>query len=104
MSFETLKEVEEFYKNHYFVFEIISIEEAKKRCMQFPFDAGDFSTFEAYHQWYIEGEDVPDHGNSVYPVIQGGDNEWLDDGWHRFHSYVKKGFQRIPVLTIYIEV
>lgn len=101
MSFETLEEVEEFYKNRLFDFEMLTLEEAKRRCMQFPFDAGDFPTFEEYHQWYIDGGDIPDHGDSVYPSIEGGHNEWLDDGWHRFHSYVKKGFQFIPVLRIH---
>lgn len=99
MSYETVEEVEAFYKDELFTFEMIDIEEAKRRCMQFPFDAGDFYSFEEYHQWYIEGGDIPDHGDSIYPVIEGGHNEWLDDGWHRFHSYVKKGFQKIPVLS-----
>ncbi|MES5838038.1 hypothetical protein [Bacillus cereus group sp. MG11] len=100
MSCETMEDVRLMYKNNSFTFEIISIEESKKRCMQFPFDAGDFLTFEEYHEWYIKGGDIPYYGESMYPVIQGGDGEWLDDGWHRFHSYIlyKKGF--IPVLTI----
>lgn len=99
MRFETLEEVEAFYTNRIlFTMEIIHIEEAKKRCMEFPFDAGDFKSFNEYHEWYSAGGDVPDHGDSMYPVIEGGVDEWLDDGWHSFHSYVKKRVKEIPVL------
>lgn len=100
MSCGNLNEVEQFYKNRHFTYEIISVNEAKKRCMEYPFDAGDFNSFEEYHQWYIGGGCIPNHGDSMYPVIEGGDDEWLDDGWHRFHSYVKHHKKEIPILSI----
>jgi hypothetical protein len=58
-----------------------------------------YKTFDEYHKWY--GDDT-DHGDSVLPIIiDFGDEELIIDGWHRFHSYVKKGLDKIPVLGIY---
>lgn len=79
--------------------EMVRMDEAKRRCMSFPFDAGEFDSFEEYHEWYI-GCHVEDHGDSVFPVIEWNQDEWLYDGWHRFHSYVRRGFNEIPVLTL----
>lgn len=55
-----------------------------------------FKSFQEYHDWY--GDDT-DHGDSILPIIMSFDNEELiEDGWHRFHSYYRKGFQQIPVV------
>ena len=63
-----------------------------------------FKTWEAYHQWYLADDFVPDHGTSRWPVIEGlggaaaTGGGTLDDGWHRFHSYVRAGDTTVPVL------
>lgn len=102
-QYETLEEVEAFYRNRLFSIEIITVEEAKRRCMEnsegLDYYKGDF---EAHHREYVgDGSDIPYHGDSVYPLISSCDPyEWIIDGWHRFHSYVKYGIQDIPILTI----
>lgn len=60
----------------------------------------DFNTFDEYHKWY--GDEQTNHGDSVLPIIiDYDDEELIIDGWHRFHSYVRKGLNEIPVLGIY---
>jgi hypothetical protein len=60
----------------------------------------DFNTFDEYHKWY--GDEQTNHGDSVLPIIiDYDDEELIIDGWHRFHSYVRKGLNKIPVLGIY---
>lgn len=57
----------------------------------------------AYHAWYVSQGGVPDHGTSRWPVIENplalrGACGYLDDGWHRLHSYIRAGDTHIPVL------
>ena len=48
----------------------------------------------------ISDNQTTDHGNSVLPVILSFDNEELiEDGWHRFHSYYMKGLKNVPVVV-----
>jgi len=66
-------------------------------------DTFPFNGFQDYHDDYQASHGV-DHGPSVLPVIlyppSGGivANEPIEDGWHRFHSYVKKGLKEIPAM------
>lgn len=59
--------------------------------------------FPAYHDWYLNhiGQ-MPNHKNSIWPVILRGESgrpfEFLEDGWHRFHDYVRKEVKEIPAL------
>ena len=56
-----------------------------------------YDSFEEYHKDY---GDNTDHGSSVLPVILSFDNdELIEDGWHRFHSYYRKGLKNIPVVV-----
>ena len=56
-----------------------------------------FKTFKEYHEWY---NDNTEHGDSILPIILSLDNEELiEDGWHRFHSYYRKGIKKIPVVV-----
>lgn len=98
MDCESMQEVEDLYQGFVFELEWIPVEEAKKRCMEQSEDLWGCKTFDDYHQAYLDGGDIPNHGDSMYPVIEGGMDEWLDDGWHRFHSYVLYGKKEIPVL------
>ena len=60
----------------------------------------EWDSFENYHKWY--GDEQTDHGDSVLPIIiDFDDEELIIDGWHRFHSYVRKGLNKVPVLGIY---
>lgn len=55
-----------------------------------------YKTFQEYHEWY---NDDTDHKNSVLPIIISFDNdELIEDGWHRFHSYYRKGIKKIPTV------
>ncbi len=55
-----------------------------------------YETFQEYHEWY---NDNTDHKNSVLPIIISFDNdELIEDGWHRFHSYYRKSIKKIPVV------
>jgi hypothetical protein len=84
------------FKNKMFYFGIVPIDlikdEVTKRL--------EYNTFDEYHKWY--GDEQTDHGDSVLPIIiDYDDEELIVDGWHRFHSYVRKGLTEIPVLGIY---
>tara|TARA_R110002020_G_scaffold73616_3_gene188838 strand:- start:1870 stop:2415 length:546 start_codon:yes stop_codon:yes gene_type:complete len=65
----------------------------------------DFDDFNKYHKWYRKGGKV-DHGDSIFPIILSSDHvrergfEFIEDGWHRFHSYVDKGITNIPVIKM----
>lgn len=77
----------------------ISIEQAKILCMEKSPDLmEDFSTFDEYHAQYRSHDDT-DHGDSKYPcIVSNTEDEWLLDGWHRFHSYVAKGDSELHLL------
>lgn len=59
-----------------------------------------FKSFDDYHKWYTSHGDTPNH-TEVWPIeletsyLDGG---LIDDGSHRFHSYVRSGVQIVPVL------
>lgn len=98
-----MAEDDEFQKQmtlRVFMEEWLPLNEAKHRCMVYSPDLKEtHGEFETYHLCYAEG-DVPDHGESLWHCIVGGMDEWLDDGWHRFHSYVQKGIPLIPTLQL----
>jgi len=57
--------------------------------------------FKAYHQWYLEGGDIPGH-IEVWAIILDTDirtDEVIFDGWHRFHCYVEQGIEVIPAIV-----
>lgn len=78
----------------------VPAEAIKAAIMQDPEIADDHSTWESYHQWYLEASDVEDHGRSNrWPVILSSDNEeTIMDGWHRLHSYMRAGDATVPAL------
>lgn len=95
----TVYEAELYFSLKKFRYEIIDIDEAKRRCMSLSEDLWGCTDFDEYHQLYLRGGDIPNHGDSRWPCIAPGYGEWLDDGWHRFHSYVRNGDKYIPLLT-----
>lgn len=63
-----------------------------------------FKNFEDYHNWYISFCDTPFYSKQ-WPVIlaQGScGEEIIEDGWHRFHSYIRDGIKSIP-FVLYIK-
>jgi hypothetical protein len=57
--------------------------------------------FELYHRWYMKQGDMPDHPTTeLWPVILSSDydEETLQDGWHRFHDYYRKGVEMVPAV------
>lgn len=84
---------------------LIDTETLIERVMATGDHADDFDgDWETYHGWYMDRGSVPDHGDSRWPVLEASvearnaDFGYLDDGWHRFHSYVAAGDTHIPVL------
>ena len=59
----------------------------------------DGMTFKEYQEWYFkEGASMPNHPktNRWSCILSSFDFEVLEDGWHRFHSYVMRGDKTIP--------
>ena len=57
--------------------------------------------FDEYHKEYVGMGLMPDHGpKNRWPVSlsQYYEDEVLEDGWHRFHDYYRKGHKTIPVV------
>ncbi len=62
--------------------------------------AEDFDSWEAYHQDYIETNDLPEYSlDDRWPCIAWCEDEGISDGWHRLHSYVKAGHSTIPLIV-----
>lgn len=83
---------------------VVTTESLIERIMLHPETAAHFGNWRAYHEWYLSDANVPDHGTSRWPVIEGlaadaaAGELTLDDGWHRFHSYVRAGDTHVPLL------
>ena len=60
----------------------------------------DFDSFEEYRVWYFKSDDMPNHPRTKrWPsILSGFDDEVLEDGWHRFHSYVAMKCRTIPCI------
>ncbi len=69
--------------------------------MQMPNDmAGYHDSFKEYHEWYIDGGDIPNYSkdNRWPAIVEDGEAEGIIDGWHRTHSYFKDGHETIPLI------
>lgn len=64
------------------------------------FDQERFKDFDQYHEWYVQGQRMPDHpATGRWPVTLSNNNEeTLQDGWHRLHDYYRKGSRTIPAV------
>ena len=105
-ALETLKE--RFGKKRFGLAEI-PMADAKKYLIGFmPKEeiGRDWSTFDEYHQWYITAgggglgfdKRLVKHLKQWPVILSGYDDEFIQDGWHRFHSYVMQNRKTIPVL------
>lgn len=83
-------------------YENVDIEKAKSFIWEDTPDlAEDHENFQAYHQFYIDGGDMPDHDNCKWPVIASPScGEALIDGWHRFHYYVMCNRSQVPFINL----
>lgn len=57
-----------------------------------------FETFDELHQWYLKHCGIPKHPrrNRWPSILSCQDDELLEDGYHRFHSYIEHGYRTIP--------
>jgi len=68
------------------------------------FNEGGFKDFDAYHKWYMKQRkgEFKAHTDNDYPGILNGfekdESGILEDGWHRFHTYYKKGLKKMPLI------
>lgn len=89
------------YGDEEFGLATIPIEELKRECYERSGDIrNDFPNFDTYHDWYVREGDTTNHKGSIWPcILSCQDDELFEDGWHRFHSYVRAGAVRdVPVL------
>ena len=90
------------YGNKKFLYGIMDVNDIIEGIRK-DYEGLDFDDFNKYHRWFRKQGKV-DHGDSVFPIILSSDKslewdfEFIEDGWHRFHSYVDKGITNIPVV------
>jgi len=86
--------------NKKFLYGIMNTNDIIKGIKKYDFDWDDFNE---YHQWY-QADNPYDHTDSLFPIMLSSDKdlesggEYIEDGWHRFHSYIKNGITNIPVI------
>lgn len=57
-----------------------------------------FESFDQYHQWYMDDNAVEPH-KQIRPVtLSPYDEETLQDGWHRLHTYYHNGVKTVPAI------
>lgn len=89
----------EVYGDREFRIGEIDTEKLKERIVKNPTFC--YDSFEEYYEWY---NDDTDHGDSVFPIVVSEQNdEYIEDGWHRFHSYIRKGMKKIPFVEYLTE-
>jgi len=78
----------------------VPVETVIKALMLFSEVSEEFGSFEKYHAWYLTNSHVPNHSpNNRWPCIASDDKyEFILDGWHRMHSYIRNGHKTIPIL------
>lgn len=80
----------------------IHVEELKAAVMASHQLPQEFTTWKEYHAWYTSSITMPTYRvirKSMWPVILSSYNdEALQDGWRRFHQYIRRGVKSIPGL------
>lgn len=86
-------------KNYHFLIAEVPVDLIKQRIMESD-DGQEFKNIEDWKKWYQSYGHIPDHGDSRWPcILSACDNECFEDGWHRFQSYLIKGYETIPVIA-----
>ena len=58
------------------------------------------NNFESYHKRYMKKfKTYRERFDKKWAIIL-DDNNVIEDGWHRFHIYVKKNMKKIPCITL----
>lgn len=78
----------------------VSSERLKAAIMQDEELASSFKDWDEYHASYAAPGDVPLHApHDRWPAILSNvDDETLQDGWHRTHSYLSQGHATVPLI------
>lgn len=78
----------------------IPMDDLKKLVMECG-DLKHHSSFAEYHEWYCNGGGIPNYDEKKKPwpvIISSFNDEAFEDGWHRFHCYVRQDRKEIPCL------
>lgn len=59
----------------------------------------EFDSFQDYHNAYCEQNEADHSHLNRWPSIAECEEEGIIDGWHRFHDYVRKGHDTIPLVS-----
>jgi hypothetical protein len=93
------------YGDQRFGYALIPMEALTSAIIQDPFvteDIGVFDSYEAFDKWSHTqpGINLVRHPTTNrWPVIlSSSDDETLQDGWHRFHTYYHQGAEMIPAV------
>lgn len=89
--------------NYHFLIAEVPVELIKQRIMEsfaMNNDCEEFKSFADWAKWYQSYGDIPDHGDSRWAcILSSFEDECFEDGWHRFQSYLIKGYETIPVIA-----
>lgn len=79
---------------------LVPVTEVIRAVMSFTEFSEKFQSFDEYHAWYLNLTTVPEYScKNRWPCIASDDkNEFIFDGWHRMHSYIRSGHETIPIL------
>ncbi len=89
------REYNEVYGDRFFLYGIVDIEDIKNLVMSSS-DMQQYSSFDNYHEWY--GSSDLEDTNEIYPILMTPYEDYIEDGWHRFHRYINMGLKEIPVV------
>jgi hypothetical protein len=97
---QSLPKLVQLYGEVLFGVALLPSERVREAIMQDLERARDFPNWEAYHAWYSSSCVLPKHGTANrWPVVLSDfEDEILQDGWHRVHSYLKRGDDTIPAV------
>lgn len=72
----------------------------KDAMMADPEIADEFSSWDGYAAWYAKHRDVPNHSaeNRWPAILSDHDDEIIQDGSHRIHSYLAAGHVDVPLI------
>jgi len=88
---------DELYGNKKFGVINVPVEVCKEEVMKHL--QGDFKTFEDYHNWYVGyGREKHTRRNAWPCILSDVKDEFLQDGWHRFHRYIDLKMEKIPCI------
>lgn len=52
-----------------------------------------------YHQAYSSTNNAKHTSFEIPILVDDSDSEFIEDGWHRFHWYIKSGLKEIPIVS-----